>query len=153
MVKLLFLTSILLLIVTLPNYGQDASVRRIAVETADNLNFTAWVNQQFVKIGRDIVVNYKVENRSRKTIYLVRENRSEVIFEDDELIIFPRPLVLVGGHEPYDYSFTKVLPGKVYSSKLTIKSGKYPVETRYAEQEWKIKVGFGYVTNIAGFPA
>jgi len=149
MIKSLFLTLIVLFI-ALPNYGQDAKVRKIVAETADNVSFTAWVNAQFVKIGQDIIVNYKVENQSRKAIYLVRENRSEVIFEDDESIIFPGPLVLIGGHEAYDYSFIRVAPGKIYLSKFIIKAGKYPTETRYSEQVWKIYAGFGYVTDISG---
>ena len=148
------ISAVLILLCLLNAYadarGHDARVRRVGGVTADGLTFTVWVERQMIKSGSNIIVNYKVENRSSKSIYLVRDNTSNIVFEDDELIIFPPPLVPLGGHEPCDYSYTKIARGKSYQSRLIVAGDKYPKETRYAEQIWSIQIGFGYVTNIRG---
>jgi hypothetical protein len=139
-----------LLIIPITGQEQDAKVKQVVAVTADGLVFSAWIDRQVIRSGYDIVVNYNVENRSDQAIYLVRDNRSNVVFENDESIIFPEPLVPIGGHEPCDYKFTKVARGKSHQSRFEVSGDKYPKDTRYAEQIWNIQVGFGYVRNIRG---
>jgi hypothetical protein len=130
--------------------GRPAGVKRVEALTADGIIFTVWVGRREIKSGDAIVVNYKVENRGDRTIYLVRDNTSDVVFEGEESIIFPRPLVLLGGHEPCDYNFTRVVRGTSYESHLKVARDKYPEDARYAEHTWEVRIGFGYVLDIRG---
>lgn len=129
-----------------PINGQErrANVNRVTATTSDKLLFTAWVMRQNINLGQDIVVYYTVENHSRKSIYLVRDNTSQTVIENDN-IIFPSPLVLIGGHEAYNYNFTKVARGDSYRGQLKVSRGEYK-----DAQLWNINVGFGYITNITG---
>lgn len=124
--------------------GQDARISQATAKTPDGLLFSVWVNTQRPRYGQDIIVHFKVTNRSAKPIYLVHDNTSKLVI-DRESIVIPRPLVLVGGHEGYDYSFTRVAVGKTYYGQLVISKNEYK-ET----QEWRIDVGFGYVSDITG---
>lgn len=151
--KMLFIALALLGLFTAHSVAfqnQDARVRQVIAETADGVVVTAWVDRQAVRLGQDIIINYRVENRSRRTIYLVRDNTAEISFEDDKEIIIPTPFVPLGGHEPYDYSYTRVPRGRTHQARFVVAGDRYPRETRYAEQIWRIKIGFGYITDISG---
>lgn len=124
--------------------GQDAKVKRVTSATSDRLIFSAWVTHQSINFGQDIVIYYRVDNRSTNPIYLVRDNTSKTVIEDDA-IIFPRPFVPVGGHEDYNYSFTKVARGESYRGQLKVSRDGYK-----EAQSWRVNVGFGYVNNIKG---
>lgn len=136
--------TLLILFVVPAQMSQDSMVKQISAVTADGLVFSVWVERQTVRYGQDIIVHYKVENRSAKTIYLVRDNTSEPIAERGTILL-QEPFVSLGGHEGYDYSFTRVERGKIHQGQLTISRERY-VEAR----PWRIDVGFGYVSDIAG---
>lgn len=124
--------------------GQDAKIKRATAETSASLVFSVWVMRQNIKSGQDIVIYYRVDNHSPKTIYLVRDNTSKTVIEDDT-IIFPSPIVSVGGDENFDYSYTKVTHGSSYRGQLKVSKAEYK-----EAQSWRINVGFGYVTDITG---
>jgi hypothetical protein len=130
--------------IPIPVIGQDATVRRATAETGDGLLFRVWLDRQTVKYGRDVVVHFTVENRSTKTVYLVHDNTSRIVVERDSIVV-PRPFVPVGGHEGYDYSFTKVAPGRAHKGQLIISRDEYKTV-----QPWRMDVGFGYITDITG---
>jgi hypothetical protein len=139
-----------LLAVSVGAQGHAAGVKRVEAVTADGIIFTVWVGRQEIKSGDAVVVNYKVKNRSGRAIYLVRDNTSDVVFEGDESIIFPKPLVSLGGHEPCDYNFIRVARGKSYQSHFKVSADKYPKDALHAEHAWDVRVGFGYVLDIRG---
>lgn len=126
--------------------GQErkAPVRRVTAATSDGLLFSAWVVNQSIESGQNMIVYYRVENRSRKPIYLVRDNTSKTVIEDDN-ITFPSPLVLIGGHEEYNYGFVKVAQSRSYRGQLKVSRDEYK-----EAQSWGVNVGFGYVTDITG---
>lgn len=120
---------------------------RVTAATPDGLVFSAWVMNHSIDPGRDIVIYYKVDNHSRKTIHLVHDNTARAVIEDNA-IIFPRPFVPVGGHEEYNYNFTKVARGDSYSGQLSVSRAEYK-----EAQSWRVAVGLGYVTDIRGLTA
>ncbi len=140
----LLVTILLFSLAATPINGQEAKVKRITAATSDGLMFSAWVMRQSINSGRDIIIYYRVDNHSRKPIYLVRDNTSKTVIEDDA-IVFPRPFVPVGGHEEYNYSFTKVAQGGSYHGQLNVSRDEYK-----EAQSWRIDVGLGYVTDITG---
>lgn len=124
--------------------GQDAIVRRISGETADGVLFTLWGERQTVTFGQDVIVNYQVENRSRRTIYLVQKGAPEMVSDRSVITIeTPRPLPI--HHGDYDYTFTEVRQGSTQRGQVTI-----PKEMFDVDGVWRVEVGLGYVTDITG---
>jgi len=123
---------------------KEARVKHVTAATSDGLMFSAWVMRQSINSGRNIVIYYRVENHSQTPIYLVRDNTSKTVIKDDS-IVFPTPYVPLGGHEEYNYSFTKVARGGSYRGQLKVSRDEYK-----EAQSWSVSVGFGYVTDITG---
>jgi hypothetical protein len=129
----------------IPLNGQEAKEERVTATTPDGLIFSAWVTSQRINSGRDIVIYYRVDNHSEKTIYLVHDKTARAVVEDDA-IIFPRPFVPIGGHEDFlNYNFTKVARGGSYDGQLSVSRDEYK-----EAQSWRVAVGLGYVTDITG---
>ncbi len=138
--------TLILILLPVKLLGNDADVSKVTVKTRNGLLFSVWVNSQSVSDGQDIVLNIKVTNHSTKTIYLVQDNINTSKFVDDRnTIVIPEPLVLLGGHESYDYTYTKVAKGKTYVGRIVIAKDDYKIA-----QPWPIEVGFGYVNDITG---
>jgi hypothetical protein len=144
MLKTFLVIGAITILFVLQSNSQDADVKQVTAITSENITFSAWVINQKTKLGRDIVISYKVDNKSKNPIYLVHKNIDKTVIEDDN-IIFPRPFVLVSGPEVYDYSFTKVINGKNFIGQLKVPQSDYK-----ESQTWLIKLGFGYVNNLAG---
>lgn len=123
----------------------DARIRRATALTSENVIFEVWVNRQIVKFGREISVNYKVTNKSLKTIYLVTQNIDDKIVVEDDKIFLPSPFVLVSNHDAYDYSFKAIKGGTNLTGRFSISASKYG-----DSQQSLILVGFGYVFDITG---
>lgn len=133
-----------LLLLPYTTLGQDARVNRVTVTTAEGLFFSAWVNKQTVSYGKDILVNFSLNNRSSKAVFLVRDNTSKIVIERDSIVI-PRPFVLIGGHEDYDFSFTRVAAGATYQGHVAVSQKDYQTA-----QEWRLDLGLGYIHDIRG---
>ena len=144
MLKTFLVIGAIIILFVLQSNSQDADIKRVTAITSENITFNAWVINQKIEFGRDIVISYKVDNNSKKPIYLVHKNIDETVIEDDN-IIFPRPFVLISGHEEYDYSFTKVINGGNFIGQLKVSQSEYK-----EPQTWLIKLGFGYVNNLEG---
>ncbi len=146
--KILFKVSIVVLLLTFTSLAkaqftivQDASVR-----TADNVIFNIWLESHTILLGKDIRVNYKVENHSRRPIYLVRQDESEYrVIDNYRTIEVLNPFPSSTGHGGYDFKFTKIPPNKIHKGYLLV-SGKLPNR----DGLWSINVGFGYVSDIVG---
>ena len=142
--KVITLGFIIVLAVSRSAYGQYSMIKSIQAETTDGITVSVWAERETVRFGQNITIKYKVSNGSEKTIYLVWDNTSNPVAERGEIVI-REPLVALGGHEGYDYTFTKIEHRKTYQGKLII-----PRE-RYGEaRPWRINVGFGYVIDITG---
>ncbi|MDQ3748277.1 MAG: hypothetical protein M3367_04555 [Acidobacteriota bacterium] len=144
MIKSFLIIAIVTFLLALQTIAQDAKVKRAVAVTSEDITFNAWVTNQRIKFGGDIVINYRVDNNSKQTIYLVHKNIDETVIEDDN-IFFPYPFVLVSGHEEYDYSFTKVISGGSLTGQLKVSQSEYK-----ESKTWLVKVGFGYVTDLKG---
>jgi len=122
--------------------GHYASVKSIEAETADGLLVRLWLAKQAVIDGHPILVNYKVQNKTARTIYLVWDKPPDIAV-DRGTIKFSVPYT--DNHKEYNYSFVEVSPHKWVSGELEIPPSKYQGMTM-----WHIQVGFGYVRNIKG---
>lgn len=126
--------------------GYGAMVKRATAETASGLQFKVWVEKQTLNRGQDIIIDFEVENRSNKSIYLVnKEGKPEIAIEDGETILLQAPLPWPTGHGGYNYSFTEIKQGKIHRGRLTVPSETFGNDER---QDWYVKVAFGYVTDI-----
>lgn len=138
-------TLYLLLFVTItPASSQYAEVRKISAQTADGLVLIVWVEPQSVIFGEEIVIHYRAENRGSKTIYLVHENPPDIMAETDTIII-GEPLPMPIEHGKYNFNFTKIDRGRSYLGTLSVPRTIYD-----KVGPWRIKAGFGYVTDITG---
>ena len=139
-------TFALLTLLLVPGHAraQTALVKRVTTETDDGVLFTAWLEHRAGPVAQDLAVHFKVENRSPRTIYLVRKDKLELINERG-LITIETPRPLPHGHGPYDYNFTEIKSGAVYKDRAVI-----PKEHFHTEGYWYIQVGFGYVRDVTG---
>lgn len=141
-----FVSALCLLLFVIVAYasGQYAEVRKITAQTADGLVVSVWVEPHAVKFGQEIVIHYRAENRGNKTIYLVHENPPNIVAEPDTIII-GAPLPMPIEHGEYNFSFTKIDRGKPHQGIFTIPPTVYD-----KVGPWRIRTGFGYVTDITG---
>ena len=138
------LTFLVLFILPIRVSGQYAMVKQINAETAEGLLINVWVERQTVKVGQDIVIHYKIENGSAKTLYLIHQDVPDIMAERATIRV-GAPLPSPDSHGGYDYSFTKIERGKSHQGRLIVSGDKYD-EVR----PWFIEVGFAYVTNVTG---
>lgn len=138
-----FCSLTLLLSFPTKSQGQYAKVQHIVAKTSEGVSISIWVDKQIVKFGQDVVVRYKIDNFSAKTIYLVHEKEIDLEVEDGIMSIgSPTPFPI--GHGRFDYSFTKVLKGKNYQGKLTVPGDRYK-----GTGPWRIEVALGYIDDIS----
>ena len=143
----LFLVSILcaLLLLLAPTLGQTARVRKLSAETASGLVFKVWLEGETLSMGQDIVIHCDVENRSQKTVYLVRKEGGDEIAIQESSIVIEVPLPVPVGHGGYAYRFSKIDRGGRYQWRIAVSAHDYKTT-----QFWVINIGFGYVHNISG---
>lgn len=126
--------------------AEDSSpVRRITAQTADGLEFSAWIDSVTFDTGRSVIVRYKVRNRSSSPVYLVRRDVPEIANDAGTiLIVVPSP----GDpkYEKFDFTFTEIRRNKSVMGQFTI-----PASILEGADEWPIRISFGYVTNIYRF--
>lgn len=131
---------------TLAIGAEDSSpVTRIIAETSDGLQFSAWVDSVDFEAGRDVVVRYRVMNRGPVPIYLVRRI-SPQIANDEGTILIVVPSPGEPKYERFDFTFTKIQRKKSLSGEFTI-----PANLLRGQNEWPIRISFGYVTNTYAF--
>jgi hypothetical protein len=135
-----------LLAPTQANTQFQAMVKRITAETKDGIRVTAWTTQQTVGLKGNVRIYYEVENRSSKTIYLVRQKgelQTAITSEGTLSIMVPIPFP--DDHGGYDFSFTRVERRKSYKGRLI-----FPASKLNEERKWSIDVAFGIVADIKG---
>jgi hypothetical protein len=136
--------AVLALLLSFPKriQGQYAEIKHITAKNAEGVSVSIWVDNQIVKFGQDVVVKYKVDNLSRKTIYLVHEKNLHFSARSGLISIGSPPPFLIG-HGEFDYSFTEIIKGKSYQGRLTVPGNSYR-EAR----SWRVEVALGYVDDI-----
>ena len=120
----------------------SAVVRRASAETTDGLLFSVWTDHQTVIDGNEIMLHYKVYNRSSSPIYLVRRDAPEFDSEGGRILV-QSPVPVPVGHGDYDYNFLKIGRGKSYQGQIVI-----PKKAYHSLDTWPIDVGFGYVLDV-----
>jgi hypothetical protein len=125
----------------------DALIKRGSIETASGIRFSVWLNHQLIKQNQSTKLNFSVENRSPRTIYLAwsENNLSTVMDCNFNLHIYPSQMEGDLGHSETKFKFIKVGKGKVYKGELAIPITAYPNSDTYS-----IAISLGYVTDITG---
>lgn len=145
MKRLIPMLVFLICLQTVSIFAQDANVVKVAAVTAENVTFEAWIANQRINLGDPIHVNYKIANKSKRPIFVVTKNIDNKLIVEDDKIVFPRPFVLVSGHEAYDYSFKRINAGESTSGLLTITAAEYR-----DSRSWSVTVGLGFVFDLEG---
>ena len=127
----------------------DAKVLRLSAETEDSVVFQVSVGKKIFAREEDIHVNYVVENRSRKNIYLVVEPSPKLIFPDTFTLELAQPVVGPDDHAPFDYDLIKILAGKSYRGKLLIRAKEIIANGKYDFEIAPIRAGFSYLFDIS----
>lgn len=144
MSKLIILLCLVALAV--PAFGQSAMVRRVTAETEDGVLFSAWVVRQRVKYGQDIEVNYRVENRGRRAVYMVLEEPARAEVSDGKLVIFAAYLSNEHDSGGSEFRLIRVGRGATHSGRLIISKSVYKVQ-----DIWPIGVGLSILREAGGF--
>jgi len=124
-------------------FAREGDVRRISGQMSDGVSITVWVDPPSVVSGRAIVLRYRVTNRSKRKIYLVRET-PPYINVDGPTIAINVPVPSSNMHGSERLSFEEIERGGVRHGSLSIPPEKYQ-----SRNSWHVEVGFAY---IAEFP-
>ena len=144
------LTALALMIATLTfnQYPKDAHLNKISCETADSIVFEMSVRKKIYAANEDIDVFYIVSNKSRKTVYLVTKPSEEVTIPDSWIAVLPAPIDSNDPHYPYLNKIQKILPGKSFTGKRTIKAKTLDAHPKYSFDVVEIQAGFAYLFDI-----
>jgi len=145
LISTIFVASLLLFIFVGKSNGQYASVKSLTAKTSDGISLSAWVTKPTVSINQSLIVDYKIENNSKSTIYLVQKNGEIKTNIDSDVLNVPFLIPFSGDSDEYHYSFTKIQRGKTHKGQIIIPAGRLN-----KEQTWLVEIGFGFVTNIEG---
>lgn len=129
----------------------EAKVTKVMAETEDGIFFQASVSKSLFQRGDNIPINYLVQNKGKKTIYLVTEPSSSVLIEDLSILRLVQPVIGADDHLPYNYDLIKIPPKKSYKGNLLIKANIYLENKNYDFSITEIQVGFSYLfdkTNL-----
>lgn len=133
---------ILLAVLSVSNFGQENLVKKICAETNENLQVELWIINSTVAFGEDLKIYFKITNKGKKQIYLVKKSQIEVDSNKGRILI-QAPLPYPREKNEYDYSFIKISPKKSYQNDFTI-----PGEKINEPGEMQIFVGMGFVSSI-----
>jgi hypothetical protein len=138
-----------MLLTTQSIHGQFAKVRRVSAQTADGVIFSAWLADAEIKKGTDIIIRYKVLNRSARAVYLVHTEADKVILDGDAIVVAP-PISGPDSYGRYDYAFTSMKSGTAYEGRIVIAASQYPNDADKKNRPLRIRTYLAYLTDIAG---
>lgn len=117
-------------------------VNKIEGQTNTGMSIKLWTDTPRIKFGDLLKIQIEIKNSSKRNVFLVFDRKDELIFDKDKIVV-PRPLVLLGGEEPYDYKFIRLKKGENYRKQIQVSSNKVANSGIYY-----FLFGFGYVTDI-----
>ena len=129
----------------------EAKIAKLSVQTDDLITIDVTTLKNALVRGDDIVIDYRITNKNRKTIFLVSEPSQPIFINEDFVIELMKPVRLPDDHRVYDYDLIKISPQKAYNGKLMIKSKYYLENKAYDFSVAEIQVGFSYLfdnTNL-----
>lgn len=132
-------------------FGQSAQgvrVLRVSSETADAISFQVSTRKGLYAENENIDVYYVVQNKSRKTVYLITNPATELRIPDSWIVELPDPIDFPDAHYPYRYRMIKLPPGKSYRGKRTIEAKKLNDHPKYGFNVVDIQIGFAYLFDI-----
>jgi len=120
----------------------DAHIKSIKAQTKEGLSLTVWVDKQSIRLGKNIELRFRVENKSNKVVYLVKKENLEIETKKNRIVVNP---FTVGPDEigSTDYSFLPIRKGGHYQGTFVV-----PAQKIDEDGVWLIEVGFAFVDNI-----
>lgn len=97
----------------------------------------------------DIAVNYVVQNKSSRNVYLVTGQPSWRLRFKDSFVGELMDAVKGPDHEQYDYDLIPILPGKSYRGNLLIKARERMANGKYNFETVTIQAGFSYLFDVS----
>jgi hypothetical protein len=131
----------------------EARVTKVMAETEDKIFFQVSVSKSIFQRGDNIPINYVVQNKGNKIIYLVIEPHSLVNIENLSTLRIVQPVIGADDHLPYNYDLIKIQPNRSYKGQLLIKASVYLENKKYDFSITEIQVGFSYLfdkSNLDG---
>ena len=127
----------------------DATVTKVSAETDDSIVFQISVGKKNYSEQEDIAVNYLVQNKSRRSVYLVTAPSPLSRITEAFIVEFVDPIKGPDAHEQYDYELIKILPGKSHQGKLLIKAKVLIDNTKYNFETVAIRASFSYLFDVS----
>lgn len=128
---------------------REAKIQSVQSETKDGIVIKISVPKDKYKLGEEIVIDYNVTNTNAKMIRLVTDSELE-IWSKDWVLWLESPIKYASEHQKFNYEFIDIAPKKIYKGKIVLDSMQIPYDRKYAEETWKLQVGFAYSFNLAG---
>jgi hypothetical protein len=139
--------------VTFAQYPKDVTVFRASAETADAVVFQISTRKKVYAPDENIDVRFLVQNKGKKTIYLVINPATQMRISESWIVELPDPVEGPDAHIPYRYRMIKILPGKSYNGKRTVEAKKLQEHKKYGFNVVEIQVGFAYLFDISQLTA
>jgi hypothetical protein len=130
----------------------DASVPVVTAETDDSIAFRISVPKKIYGESEDIRVNYVVQNKSRRIVYLVTGPAPRLRIKDIGVVELFDPVKGPDNHEQYDYTMIKIMPGRSYQGSRLIEVKELQANEKYNFETVTIQVGFSYLFDISSLP-
>jgi len=131
---------------------KNAPVSSVGLTTKDKISIKISMPRTRFKLGDEIVVDYQVRNSGKVPVYLVTDSNVELWSYEHTLWVKP-PIKYPDEFKAYNYEFTEVKPGKTLIGKSKFSSLKITVDKDYAEEIWKLQLGFAYLFDKSGLYA
>ena len=147
----IFICSLFILIFSLCVEGQikNAVVSSVELTTKDKISIKISMPKTIFKLGDEIIVDYQVRNSGKVPVYLLTDSNVELWSNEHTLWVKP-PIKYPDEFKAYNYEFTEIRPGKTLFGKSKFSSLKITVDKDYAEEIWKLQLGFAYLFDKTG---
>lgn len=146
----LIAAALVLSVIALGQQDDGVTVMKVSSLTGDSIAFQMWVRKAAYTRDENIAIDYLVQNKGRKTIYLITKKEDETRIPDSWVVEVRDPIDVPDAHYPYRYRMIKILPGKGYRGKRTVEAKKLNEHRKYSFETAEIQVGFAYMFDITG---
>ena len=127
---------------------KELTVMKASAETGDAIAFQISVRKTVYEADEDIKVQYVVQNKGRKTIYLVTKDSYETRIPDSWVVELSESIDPQDAHLSYRYRMIKISPGKSYRGRRTVETKILKEHRKYSFDVTRIQVGFAYIFDI-----
>lgn len=125
----------------------EAGTSYIQLLSDDEILFQVNSRKPNHEIGENIIVDYVVRNKAKRSIYIIVESKVYLPKISSRWTLETRPPASGNPNEFIDYKLIKILAGKTFKGTLTITNDQIPKDLEYNDEVWEVRVGFSYLFN------